>query len=446
MLFVTALHAETPPIIQYQGRVAVSGAAHDGTGYFKFALVSAGDLLWDNENGSASPQLPGNTEVAPVEILVGGGQFSVLLGDTALGNMQPVGKDVFLSDATGEVLQDVRLRVWFSQDNVSFQELTPSTRLGSVPFALVAAIASTVADRAITTEKIADGAVSGVQIADGAVSGSEIAEGAISSPMLGVSSVNSDAIAAESVGLDELMDSAKQSLAPPGCIMAYGGDVAPSGWVLCDGQALAREGTYENLFLVLGAKFGAPDLDHFNVPDLRGQFLRGAIPNLFATFNGAPAANAIELPSHPFSRTGMRVRIFNPLAGLSDATDYFIIRIDADHVAFASSHLDATAGFELALSGTASGMVVAQAEDPDAVFRLPMADGATAIGASVGSVQGDEFRSHRHQVFQSGNYGTGTGANAEHHLSGTWNERHQAAAGGSETRPKNVFVNYIIKY
>ena len=62
---------------------------------------------------------------------------------------------------------------------------------------------------------------------------------------------------------------------PVGAIMAYGTDNIPSGWLLCDGSSLSRSGTYADLFAVIGTNFGAADGTHFNIPDLRGRFLRG---------------------------------------------------------------------------------------------------------------------------------------------------------------------------
>ncbi len=60
---------------------------------------------------------------------------------------------------------------------------------------------------------------------------------------------------------------------PPGCILSFGGDVAPSGYLLCDGSSLLRA-TYAALFAVIGTAFGTADGTHFNLPDSRGRFLR----------------------------------------------------------------------------------------------------------------------------------------------------------------------------
>ena len=64
-------------------------------------------------------------------------------------------------------------------------------------------------------------------------------------------------------------------LVPAGVIMPFGGETVPTGWLECDGSSLERAGTYNRLYLAIGTKHGAADGTHFNLPDLRGQFLRG---------------------------------------------------------------------------------------------------------------------------------------------------------------------------
>ena len=61
---------------------------------------------------------------------------------------------------------------------------------------------------------------------------------------------------------------------PAGTIHAYGGTTAPAGYLMCDGTSYLRT-DYPSLFAAIGTAFGAADSTHFNVPDLRGRFLRG---------------------------------------------------------------------------------------------------------------------------------------------------------------------------
>jgi len=65
------------------------------------------------------------------------------------------------------------------------------------------------------------------------------------------------------------------SSAPIGSIMAYGSSTPPTGWLIADGTAVSRA-TYSDLFAVISTNFGEGDgVTTFNLPDLRGKFIRG---------------------------------------------------------------------------------------------------------------------------------------------------------------------------
>lgn len=67
-----------------------------------------------------------------------------------------------------------------------------------------------------------------------------------------------------------------ETLLAPGMIMPFAGTTAPTGWLSCDGSAVSRT-TYATLFSNIGTTWGVGDgSTTFNVPDLRGLFLRGA--------------------------------------------------------------------------------------------------------------------------------------------------------------------------
>ena len=167
------------------------------------------------------------------------------------------------------------------------------------------------------------------------------------------------------------------SVFPVGVILPYGGAVAPTGWHLCDGTSLVRTGTYGALFTAIGTAYGAADGSHFNLPDLRGRFLRG-------TDNGA-------------------------------------------------------------------------GNDPDAATRTAIKLGGST-GDAVGSLQTDAFQGHKFTVFANGadiglyasNATVGGLADATFGGSATtWTIVTDGTNGTprvtTETRPKNVNVNYIIK-
>lgn len=66
-----------------------------------------------------------------------------------------------------------------------------------------------------------------------------------------------------------------QSGVPTGAVEAFAMSSAPAGWLKCDGTAVSRT-TYAALFAVVGTAFGAGNgSTTFNLPDLRGEFIRG---------------------------------------------------------------------------------------------------------------------------------------------------------------------------
>ena len=142
-LTVAQLGAAVPLMTSYQGRVQVGGANFTGNGQFKFVLVArpGGASLWSNDGTSAN----GSEPAAAVTLPVSDGLFTVLLGDSALPNMQPLTANIFAANS------DVALRIWFNDGVNGSIQLAPDTRLASVPYAMAA--------------NIADGSITGAQLA-----------------------------------------------------------------------------------------------------------------------------------------------------------------------------------------------------------------------------------------------------------------------------------------
>lgn len=173
---------------------------------------------------------------------------------------------------------------------------------------------------------------------------------------------------------------------PPGTIIAFAGSSIPSGWMTCNGSVISRT-EFAGLYAAIGTSWGTGDgSTTFNLPDLRGLFLRG--------------------------------------------------------VSQGSGH------------------------DPDAGDRLssPYTSGGNG-GDTVGSYQGDQAGPHGHSASQgahnhgginiyfgeSGTGGAHRGANTSSfiHTLGNVNVQPEIMVGSlmtSEARPKNAYVNWIIKY
>jgi hypothetical protein len=151
-LVVPAL-CDVPPVINYQGKLMQPSGAPvpDGAYSMTFAIYdvpTGGTPLWSETNPS---------------VQVKGGLFAVLLGS--------------INNLPANIFDNPNR--WFGVKVGDDPEMTPRQQIASTGFAFRAAVAGTVDDGAITTEKIADGAVTAGKIADSAVSGANIAPGAV---------------------------------------------------------------------------------------------------------------------------------------------------------------------------------------------------------------------------------------------------------------------------
>ena len=117
-------------VLSYQGQVKMGGSPYNGSGYFKFAVVDepGTSSYWSNDGTSTG----GGEPTDAVSLTVSGGLFNVLLGDTSVPGMtRPLYRWVFSE-------YERYLRVWFSDDDLTYQQLTPDRRIAAVPYALQA--------------------------------------------------------------------------------------------------------------------------------------------------------------------------------------------------------------------------------------------------------------------------------------------------------------------
>lgn len=83
------------------------------------------------------------------------------------------------------------------------------------------------------------------------------------------------ATAATLLSVADLYTLLENNRVPIGMVLPIGTITVPSGYLPCDGAAVSRT-TYAGLFAVIGTTFGIGDgITTFNVPDIRGEFLRG---------------------------------------------------------------------------------------------------------------------------------------------------------------------------
>ena len=105
-------------------------------------------------------------------------------------------------------------------------------------------------------------------------SGTSVGFGTVGTAGIADNAVTTAKILNNSVSLDDLVATVQQALCPPGTIVAYGGQTAPPGWLICNGFNYYRT-SLPALFSAIGTSFGSSSSTTFRVPDFRGRFLRG---------------------------------------------------------------------------------------------------------------------------------------------------------------------------
>jgi hypothetical protein len=112
---------------------------------------------------------------------------------------------------------------------------------------------------------------------------------------LGVLSLNNGAVATAKIAdaavtSPKLAPAVQALLVPTGAVMAFAMPSAPTGWAECNGAAVSRTNpTYATLFSQINVIYGAGDgVNTFNLPDLRGYFVRGYGTNSDGTVSSNP--------------------------------------------------------------------------------------------------------------------------------------------------------------
>ncbi|MFN8258376.1 MAG: phage tail protein [Bacteroidales bacterium] len=212
-----------------------------------------------------------------------------------------------------------------------------------------------------------------------------------------------------------------QSAVPAGTIQPFAGELLPEGWLWCDGSSV-QISAYNDLYKSIGNAWGTTGIT-FNLPDLRGYFLRGVdnMDNSVGTGGGAigndPEANnrvAIAAGGNPGSKVGsLQLDVFKEHLHNGN-TEYSGNLTSTGATTTSGGHVHY---FYARINGDAGDEEAAENGTGTLVFNHPVQGTGT----------------HNHNVSVSG-------AN-HYHAFTTYNN-----GNVYETRPKNVNVNYIIKY
>lgn len=209
-----------------------------------------------------------------------------------------------------------------------------------------------------------------------------------------------------------------------GKVEAFARTTAPIGWLECNGQAVSRT-TYANLFLWLGTRHGIGDNSTtFNVPDLRGEFIRG-----FDNGKGTDL-NSVSI-------TGTRTSGSAIITGITSTEFLF-------------------AGMTITGTGIPGGATIVSV---DSSVQITISANATTSGAGsytcagrvLGSKQEDAFKLHDHDWATQANVVNGgsptTAVIVDWETPGaTQTSSNVQPVGGVETRPRNMALMYCIKF
>jgi microcystin-dependent protein len=119
-----------------------------------------------------------------------------------------------------------------------------------------------------------------------------------------VQGISAGGLPSGTVTSDTLASSAIYLTSPAGAVCFVAQNSAPTGWLKANGAAISRT-AYANLFAAIGTTFGIGDgSTTFQLPDLRGQFLRSWADDA-ATYDsgrvlGSTQADDFKSHTHPY--------------------------------------------------------------------------------------------------------------------------------------------------
>jgi len=399
-IHATALAQEpskVPSLISYQGNITSAAGVPIGAAAPENRVLTF--RFWNHPTDTAAENRL-YSESQTVTLL--NGDFSVLIG-----NGTPVTNEENLLTMAG-VFSSKEVFLGITVDDgdsgTADPEMSPRQQIATTAFAFRATVAEGVdagaittdmlASNAVTTNQLADSAITSAKLAPNAVTTDQLADGAITTNQLADSAITSAKLASNAVTTDQLADGAITTNQ------------------LADGAITTNkivDGTIQLEDLIAAVKNSLCPVG--TVLTYTGD----TAPEGWLMCHGAAISRADY--SALYAVIGNRFGYGN-----GDTT----FHIPDFRGKFLRGH-DAGAGY-----------------DPDRYSRTNLYPGG-ATGDSVGSYQDDEFRSHSHveTTIVSSDYGSDPGG---WHWPNYTQTESTSATGGSETRPKNISVNYIIKY
>jgi microcystin-dependent protein len=297
------------------------------------------------------------------------------------------------------------------------------------------------------------------------------------------------------------VDTAQTTAAPPGAIMAFAASSAPTGWLVCDGSAVSRT-SYAALFAVLSTTWGAGDgSTTFNLPDLRGQFLRGYDSRATSTSKDTTVISGITTSGNS-TVSGINNTTYlyagMPISGTGISAGTTISSVSTNSIVLsanatassptvgtgATTNLSTTVtvaststlsvGQAISGTGIPTGAYITQISNSTTIIISSAATAtntgltfsfgtAITVGRTFAGAQGDAYANHNHGVtdpththtvgVSNSNTAVYVAGGSVTVLSGTTTTSaattgvavNTSSTGNTETRPKNFAILYIIK-
>jgi len=195
---------------------------------------------------------------------------------------------------------------------------------------------------------------------------------------------------------------------PAGAVMSFAMNAAPIGWLPCDGKAVARAAPYNLLFAAINTLYGSGDgSTTFNLPDLRGYFIRGAgfSPGVTAGAFGAKQATSNAAHTHSITDNGH-------IHGASQGSHAHSI-YDPGHFHYVQDSDNGGTGGSFGFNGR------------------PQSPTSGADPATTGSATGIGINAASAGAITIGSAGTNISI---------------VSSGDTESRPHNIAMLYCIKY
>lgn len=269
--------------------------------------------------------------------------------------------------------------------------------------------------------------------------------------------------------LDVYSKAEAEAIVPPGAVMYFARNTAPPGWLKCNGAAISRT-AYSKLFAAIGTAFGAGDgFTTFNLPDLRGEFVRGWDDG--RGVDGGRAFGSFQagmIQSHSHTGSSESAGAHNHTGSANSGGSHNHSASSGESGSHAHSGTTASGGAHNhsastgesgshAHSGTTSnagshthtiyrGRANANTSTGGNGFDNPVFDGQSgAAGDHSHSFSTNTVGNHTHTV------SVGTGGEHTHSLSINSDGAHTHAIaidanGGAETRPRNIALLACIRF